>query len=74
MRAVFDLLRRPELDIFGFLVPWDMIIIAVGVVTAWILARVLEKLGFTRHVWHLPLFFLALALFCIALWGLAFTP
>ena len=72
--SVLEFLRWPELDIFGFLIPWDMMIMALGVVTAWVVARALEMLGLTRHVWHLPLFFVALAVFCIALWGLLFTP
>jgi Protein of unknown function (DUF1656) len=35
---------------------------------------ILERTGLARHVWHLPLFFLALAVLFSALLGTVFFP
>jgi hypothetical protein len=51
-----------------------MAIIVLGFLCAWAVTTVLEHLGLTRHVWHLPLFFAALAVLFGSLIGLFFAP
>jgi len=67
-------LRNAELDLFGFLLPWGLVMGILGFFLAWLLTGLLEHLGWTRHIWHLPLFFAALVLLCATLLGLIFTP
>jgi Protein of unknown function (DUF1656) len=51
-----------------------MAIVVLGFLSAWAVTSLLEHLGVTRHVWHLPLFFAALAVLFGSLIGLAFAP
>ena len=51
-----------------------MAIVVLGFLSAWLVTNVLENLGVTRHVWHLPLFFAALAVLFGSLIGLFFAP
>ena len=68
------LLRTPEFRFGDFLVPWGMVIGALGFLGAWIAIVVMERLGWTRGIWHLPLFFVALAVFLGSVLGLIFAP
>jgi hypothetical protein len=67
-------LRVPELLIAGFLVPWGLVIGTLGFLAAWLVTLLLERTTLTRHIWHLPLFFIALAILFGSLLGLALAP
>lgn len=71
--AAIPLQMRAELDIFGFLVPWWLVLGVVAYLVAFALVRVMESLGWLRCVWHPPLFFVALIAFCFSLIGLLLT-
>jgi hypothetical protein len=71
---LFNLLRVPELRFGDFLVPWGMVIGTLGFLGAWMAVGVMERLGWTRGIWHLPLFFVALAIFLGCVIGLIFSP
>jgi hypothetical protein len=72
--SVFDYLRNSEQSIYDFNTPWSMAIVVLGFLSAWLVSNILEHLGITRHVWHLPLFFAALAVLFGSLIGLFFAP
>ena len=57
-------LRVPEVVLGDFMLPWCMIIGAMGFFAAWLMVGVLEQFQLTRHIWNLPLFFIALAVLC----------
>ena len=65
---------QPELSVAGLLVPWITIVGALGFLAAWLVAAILERTGLSRHVWHLPLFFLALVVLLSSLIGTVFFP
>jgi hypothetical protein len=67
-------LRVPEIVLGDFMLPWGMVIGALGFFTAWLLVGILEQLRMTRHIWNLPLFFIALAVLCGCTLGLIFAP
>jgi hypothetical protein len=71
---LFTLLRTPELRFGDFLVPWGMVISAMGFLSAWAAVAVMERLGWTRGIWHLPLFFVALAVLLGCIFGLLLAP
>ena len=74
MTNIAELLRNAEQQIYDFNTPWSMAIIVLGFLCAWAVNDLLERLGLTRHVWHLPLFFAALAVLFGSLIGLFFAP
>lgn len=67
-------LRVPEIVLGDFMLPWGMVIGALGFFAAWLVVGVLEQLRLTRHIWNLPLFFIALAVLCGCTLGLIFAP
>jgi hypothetical protein len=67
-------LRVPEIVFGDFMLPWGMVIGALGFFAAWLLVGILEQLRLTRHIWNLPLFFIALAVLCGCTLGLIFSP
>jgi hypothetical protein len=67
-------LNRPELRVTDLLVPWVAIVGALGFLVAWLVVVMLERSGLARHVWHLPLFFLALVVLFSSLIGTVFFP
>jgi ribose/xylose/arabinose/galactoside ABC-type transport system permease subunit len=67
-------LRVPEIVLGDFMLPWGMVIGALGFFAAWLLVGLLEQLSLTRHIWNLPLFFIALAVLCGSVLGLIFAP
>ena len=71
---VVDYLRNSEQALYDFNTPWSMTIVVLGFLSAWVVTNVLEHLGVTRHVWHLPLFFAAIAVIFGSLIGLFFAP
>ena len=67
-------LRVPEIVFGDFMLPWGMVIGALGFFAAWLLVGILEQLRLTRYIWNLPLFFIALAVLCGCTLGLIFAP
>jgi ribose/xylose/arabinose/galactoside ABC-type transport system permease subunit len=67
-------LRVPEIVLGDFMLPWGMVIGALGFFAAWLLVGILEQLRLTRYIWNLPLFFIALAVLCGCTLGLIFAP
>ncbi|MFZ4775421.1 MAG: DUF1656 domain-containing protein [Terrimicrobiaceae bacterium] len=72
--GLLDFLRTPEYQIGDFLMPWGMIISTLGFLAAWILVLELERRAITRHIWHVPLFFVALAVLFGCVFGLVLAP
>lgn len=72
--GMFARLYQPEIGLFGFYLPWLLIMIVLGFITAWGLTLLLERWRVTQHVWHLPLFFFGLCILMTSLWGLVFAP
>jgi len=66
--------RTPEFQIGDFLLPWGMVISALGFLVAWLVVLELERRTLTRYIWHVPLFFVALAVLFGCVFGLAFAP
>lgn len=65
---------QPELNVAGLLVPWIVFIGALGFLAAWLVMAILERTGLSRHLWHLPLFFVALLVLFSSLIGAVFFP
>ena len=74
MSLFAGVLNRPELNISGLLVPWIAIVGVLGFLAAWLVVALLERTGLTRHLWHLPLCFLALVVLFSSLVGTLFFP
>jgi len=74
MTDIINFLRNGEQRIYDFNTPWSMEIVVLGFLSAWAVTSILEHLGLARHVWHLPLFFAALAVLFGSLIGLFFAP
>ena len=72
--SVFELANRPEFRIFDLLIPWIFVISVFGFLAAWLVVAILERTGLSRHIWHLPLFFLALAVLLTSIIGLVCFP
>ncbi len=70
----FDYFTKPEFQAGDFLLPWGMVIGILGFLAAWLVVDVMERMTWTRHVWHLPLFFVALAVFFGSVIGLILAP
>jgi phosphoglycerol transferase MdoB-like AlkP superfamily enzyme len=67
-------LNRAEFSVGEVLVPWVLIIGALGFLAAWLVVAIMEYTGLARHVWHLPLFFVGLVVLFSSLIGLAVSP
>jgi hypothetical protein len=67
-------LNRAEFRFGEVLVPWVLIIGALGFLAAWLVVTVMEYTGLSRYVWHLPLFFVGLVVLFSSLIGLAVSP
>ena len=72
--SVFGVANRPEFRIFDLLIPWIFVICLLGFLTAWLVVAILERTGLSRHIWHLPLFFLALVVLLSSLIGFVCLP
>lgn len=68
------ILNQPEFKLSELLVPWILIIGLLGFLAAWLVAAIMERTGLSRHVWHLPLFFLGLVILLSSIFGLFFLP
>ncbi len=71
---LIEYFRTPEFQIGDFLLPWGMVISAMGFFVAWIIVLELERRAITRRIWHVPLFFVALSVLCGCMLGLLFAP
>ena len=67
-------LNRAEFTFSEVLVPWILIVGALGFLTAWLVVAILERTGLSRYVWHLPLFFVGLVVLFSSLIGLVVSP
>ena len=54
-----DVFKNAAIDVLGMFIPWWLVVGALAYLAAWVVVMVLERLHLTRHIWHLPLFFLA---------------
>jgi predicted naringenin-chalcone synthase len=69
-----EALNRPEFKFTEVLVPWILIVGVLGFLAAWLVVAILERTGLSRHVWHLPLFFVGLVVLFSSLIGMAIFP
>ena len=67
-------LRNAEIDVLGLFLPWWLVIGIFAYLLAWGIVTFLEHRQLTRHIWHLPLFFLALVVLLYSAIGLALAP
>jgi len=72
--SAFGIANRPEFRIFDLLIPWIFVISACGFLAAWLVVAILEHTGLSRHIWHLPLFFLALVVLLSSIIGFVCSP
>jgi hypothetical protein len=71
---VFGGANRPEFRIFDLLIPWIFVVSVMGFLAAWVVVAILERTGLSRHIWHLPLFFLALVVLLSSIIGFVCFP
>ena len=67
-------LNRAEFRLSEVLVPWILIVGALGFLTAWLVVAILERTGLSRSVWHLPLLFVGLVVLFSSLIGMVISP
>jgi hypothetical protein len=67
-------LNRPEFGVLDLLFPWIALIGLLGFLTAWLVVAIMERTGLSRRVWHLPLFFVALAVLFSSAIGTLLLP
>jgi len=67
-------LGRPEFRFSEVLVPWIMIVGALGFLVAWLVVAIMEHTGLSRCVWQLPLFFVGLVILLSSLIGMMCSP
>jgi hypothetical protein len=68
------MLNLPELSFGEVLVPWILIVGALGFLAAWLVVAIMECTGLSRHVWHLALFFAGLVILFSSLIGMVISP
>ena len=69
-----EVLKNAAIDVLGMFIPWWLVVGALAYLAAWVVVMVLERLHVTRHIWHLPLFFLALIVLFFSVTGLILAP
>jgi hypothetical protein len=67
-------LNRPEFGFLDLLFPWIAAIGLSGFLVAWLVVALMERMGLSRYVWHLPLFFVALVILFGSLIGMEVFP
>ena len=67
-------MNQAELQFGDLLIPWILVLGTIGFFVAWLMMEVLEYTGLSRHIWHLPLFFIALVILFSSLIGIVFRP
>ena len=69
-----DVLTNAAIDVLGMFIPWWLVVGVLAYLAAWVVVMVLERLHLTRHIWHLPLLFLALIVLFFSVIGLILAP
>jgi hypothetical protein len=69
-----DVFKNAAIDVLGMFIPWWLVVGVLAYLAAWVVVMVLERLHVTRHIWHLPLLFLALIVLFFSVIGLILTP
>ena len=69
-----DVLKNAAIDVLGMFIPWWLVVGVLAYLAAWGVVMLLERLRLTRHIWHLPLFFLALIVLFFSVIGLILVP
>jgi hypothetical protein len=69
-----DVLKDAAINVLGMFIPWWLVVGVLAYLAAWVVTMVLERLHLTRHIWHLPLFFLALLVLFFSVIGLILAP
>jgi len=69
-----EVLKNAAIDVLGMFIPWWLVVGMLAYLAAWVVVMVLERLHLTRHIWHLPLLFLALIVLFFSVIGLILTP
>jgi hypothetical protein len=69
-----DVFQNAAIDVLGMFIPWWLVVGALAYLAAWVVVMVLERLHLTRHIWHLPLLFLALIVLFFSVIGLILAP
>jgi len=69
-----EVLRNAAIDVLGMFIPWWLVVGVLAYLAAWVVVMVLERLHVTRHIWHLPLLFLALIVLFFSVIGLILAP
>jgi hypothetical protein len=69
-----SILLNAEVDVLGMFLPWWLVIGVLAYLAAWGVSMMLERLKLTRHIWPLPLFFLALVVLFFSAIGLVLAP
>ena len=69
-----QVLKNAAIDVLGMFIPWWLVVGALAYLAAWVVVMVLERLHLTRHIWHLPLLFLALIVLFFSVIGLILAP
>jgi uncharacterized membrane protein len=72
--SAFGLANRPEFRFLDLFIPWIFVISVAGFLAAWVVVAILERTGLSRHIWHLPLFFLALVILLTSILGFVCFP
>ena len=67
-------LNRAEFTFSEVLVPWIVIVGALGFLMAWLVVAILERTGLSCYVWHLPFFFVGLVVLLSSLIGMVVSP
>jgi hypothetical protein len=67
-------LMNPEVRFGEFSIPWGLAVGALGFLLALAIVSLMERSGWTRAVWHMPLFFVALAVLIGSGLGLLLAP
>jgi dolichyl-phosphate-mannose--protein O-mannosyl transferase len=67
-------LRNAAIDFLGTFIPWWLVVGVMAYLAAWVVTMLLERLHLTRHIWHLPLFFVALVVLFFSVIGLILAP
>jgi hypothetical protein len=67
-------LHRAEFRFLDLLFPWIALIGLSGFLAAWLVVAIMERIGLSRHVWHLPLFFVALVVLFSSAIGMLLLP
>ena len=63
-----------EISLGGIYFPPLLFAVLLGVLMAWIITRILNRLDLARFVWYPPLFFLALCVICTGFVGHFIIP